>query len=622
MVITKTVRLDLTPGAIPPRVKVSQYDDLSREIVFTLDSAGSVSDVQHAYVCGTKPDGHGFQYDATINQNGTITVVVVLQMTACSGEVPCELKLTKTESNKEIVLNSANFILDVEKAALGEDTIISDTEIPAIIDAAETNAERAEQAAARAVDAATHGPYIGANGHWYVWNNSEGIYVDTQVVAEGEDGVGISSIAKTGTSGLVDTYTITFTNGQTTTFTVTNGEDGTDGVDGVSITNIDKTGTAGRIDTYTIYFSNGRTEYFTVTNGTDALPTGGTAGQVLKKSSSTLYDASWGDMDIPVATSQAAGKVKPDGTTITVDSNGTISSVDQTPIATTSTAGKVKPDGTTITINSSGTITAQGTDVPIATTSTAGKVKPDGSTITVTSDGTITAQGADVPIATTSTAGKVKPDGTTITVDANGKIASVDQTPIATTSTAGKVKPDGTTITVNSSGTISSVDQTPIATTSTAGKVKPDGSTITVNSSGTISSVDQTPIATTSTAGKVKPDGSTITIDSNGTISATGTTTVRPMSKTRYTISSSSWSSSQTSGYYTYNLTLSPILYTSYAPNIYLAGSSSTTEPTDTGKAMYSLVDKCDLSAQNKLVLYAKTKPTSTFYIYVEGQAL
>lgn len=37
---------------------------------------------------------------------------------------------------------------------------------------------------------------------------------------------GIVSIAKTGTSGYVDTYTITYTDGTTSTFTVTNGEEG------------------------------------------------------------------------------------------------------------------------------------------------------------------------------------------------------------------------------------------------------------------------------------------------------------------------------------------------------------------------------------------------------------
>lgn len=49
--------------------------------------------------------------------------------------------------------------------------------------------------------------------------------VDGSDGADGEDGVGIDSITKTDTSGLVDTYTITFTDGSTTTFNVTNGED-------------------------------------------------------------------------------------------------------------------------------------------------------------------------------------------------------------------------------------------------------------------------------------------------------------------------------------------------------------------------------------------------------------
>lgn len=43
---------------------------------------------------------------------------------------------------------------------------------------------------------------------------------------DGTDGVGIKSIVKTSTSGLVDTYTVTLTNNTTATFTVTNGKDG------------------------------------------------------------------------------------------------------------------------------------------------------------------------------------------------------------------------------------------------------------------------------------------------------------------------------------------------------------------------------------------------------------
>ena len=48
----------------------------------------------------------------------------------------------------------------------------------------------------------------------------------------GPAGIGIQKIEKTGTDGLVDTYTITYTNGQTTTYTVTNGADGPKGEKG------------------------------------------------------------------------------------------------------------------------------------------------------------------------------------------------------------------------------------------------------------------------------------------------------------------------------------------------------------------------------------------------------
>lgn len=48
----------------------------------------------------------------------------------------------------------------------------------------------------------------------------------------GDDGVGIASIVKTSTAGLIDTYTITYTDGNTSTYTVTNGEAGPQGPQG------------------------------------------------------------------------------------------------------------------------------------------------------------------------------------------------------------------------------------------------------------------------------------------------------------------------------------------------------------------------------------------------------
>lgn len=74
----------------------------------------------------------------------------------------------------------------------------------------------------------------------------------------------IDSISLSGTSGLIDTYTITFTDGSTSNFNVKNG------ADGKSITGITKTSTSGNVDHYDVNLSDGTTTSgFDVTNGTD-----------------------------------------------------------------------------------------------------------------------------------------------------------------------------------------------------------------------------------------------------------------------------------------------------------------------------------------------------------------
>ena len=74
----------------------------------------------------------------------------------------------------------------------------------------------------------------------------------------------IDSISLSGTSGLIDTYTITFTDGSTSNYTVKNG------ADGKSITGITKTSTSGNVDHYDINLSDGTTTSgFDVTNGTN-----------------------------------------------------------------------------------------------------------------------------------------------------------------------------------------------------------------------------------------------------------------------------------------------------------------------------------------------------------------
>lgn len=154
------------------------------------------------------------------------------------------------------------------------------------------------------------------------------------------------------------------------------------------------------------------------------------------------------NMEVATATTTSTGVVKPDGTTITIDQDGTIHGASQVDTATSSSLGVVKPDNDTITIDANGVISA--TETPVATTSAVGTVKPDGTTITIDNDGTI--HGASqVDIATASTVGVVKPDGSTTSVNASGAL-SVNT---ATSSAKGIVKPDNDSITIDANGEIS-----------------------------------------------------------------------------------------------------------------------------------------------------------------------
>ena len=143
---------------------------------------------------------------------------------------------------------------------------------------------------------------------------SDFIVFPVSVGAKGDDGVGINTVIKTGTAGLIDTYTITYSDATTSTFTVTNGINGTNGtngatgpqgasgtngtngangVNGKGITSITKTSTSGVIDTYTITYSDSTTSTFTVTNGTKG--NDGAQGPAGTSSSNNLQKTITGD---------------------------------------------------------------------------------------------------------------------------------------------------------------------------------------------------------------------------------------------------------------------------------------------------------------------------------------
>jgi len=103
----------------------------------------------------------------------------------------------------------------------------------------------------------------------------------------GEDGKGIFSINRTsgsGAAGSTDTYTITYTDASTQTYTVVNGANGSAGATGATgrgISTIAKTsgsGSPGSTDTYTITYTDGNTQTYNVVNGANG-STGATGPQ-------------------------------------------------------------------------------------------------------------------------------------------------------------------------------------------------------------------------------------------------------------------------------------------------------------------------------------------------------
>lgn len=137
----QTMILDLIPGGTEPVLNVSQYDS-GQTWEFNIYSGGqafSIPSGASVVIRGTKPDRKGFDYSCTYSGN-VVTAIEQLQMTAVSGKVLAEIAITKGSET----IGSANFIIMVEKGALSEDSDISDSELPVIIDLAQTQVENAE----------------------------------------------------------------------------------------------------------------------------------------------------------------------------------------------------------------------------------------------------------------------------------------------------------------------------------------------------------------------------------------------------------------------------------------------------------------------------------------------
>lgn len=249
----QTVNLQISPTGINPVINVSQFDEGRQFQLVLYDGATAYSlpAGTTAQIDGIKPDKKGFRYTDAVSVSGNVvTVTTRQQMTVVYGDVQCEIRFVKDGLN----IGTLNFILKVEASPINDDTDISETILPDVIDAAERHAilaesyavggtgtrtgedadnakyykEEAGESANTATTAATNAdidalksegyaigkqngtpvqegspyyennskyfsdraeafttnvPYIGANGHWWIWSVTDDEYVDSGIDA-------------------------------------------------------------------------------------------------------------------------------------------------------------------------------------------------------------------------------------------------------------------------------------------------------------------------------------------------------------------------------------------------------------------------------------------------------
>lgn len=198
-----------------------------------------------------------------------------------------------------------------------------------------------------------------------------------------------------------DTYyyivaTVNSTTVDCTTRVSIKGSTGSTGATGNGISSISKTGTSGLVDTYTISYTNGGSDTFTVTNGSDATVT------IVTSFSSTTSDSKVPseklvktELDKKIATSNTSGLVKNDGT---IDTNTYLTSASLSGYQTTSNLVTSFSSTTSDSKYPSEKLTKTELDKKIEKSSTSGLVKNDGS---IDTNSYITS--ASVPSASSST---------------------------------------------------------------------------------------------------------------------------------------------------------------------------------------------------------------------------
>lgn len=149
--------LDILPGGILPVIHCSQ-GDIGRQFQINLysDNAPYVLDgTEELTLDGHKEDGNIFTYSLPTTTGSTITILTEEQMTACAGNVVCEIRISKGTMR----IGTCNFIMQVEEGpssgTLSESALQALDEIRAELQEAVTDAQSAAENASNSASAAS-----------------------------------------------------------------------------------------------------------------------------------------------------------------------------------------------------------------------------------------------------------------------------------------------------------------------------------------------------------------------------------------------------------------------------------------------------------------------------------
>lgn len=233
MTVTHKLNMNLDKLADLPRINVVQGDAYTRELQLNLYTEGKPWEIPtgaKVLIRFRKPDGTGGSYDtlpdgvaaAAVNGN-TATVTLAPQVLTAVGAVL--LTVTLVQGAQE--LSTFSLVVTVHRNTT------------AAVDASGNYVS--VEGLVPAPESAAQGQYLEVESVDENGKITRMRAVDLSAVT-GKDGRGISSIERTdgnGAPGTTDTYTITLTDGSTSTFTVYNGKDGTGG-SGVTMSQVNE----------------------------------------------------------------------------------------------------------------------------------------------------------------------------------------------------------------------------------------------------------------------------------------------------------------------------------------------------------------------------------------------